>query len=722
MLTGITIYSKEHRSIATHSLLKKTIPMKSFYILGVLLIGIVFTELSAQDLQKSIAVLDLTERNNESNDARLFSVEHMAKVTGIPFVITDDLSEAVNYGMILSSSLFSNNAFSAEEISQLESYVNEGGVLVAPRIQEEDLFPLFGIESYENSNSRYAIHWDSTLSDASLKYIDETEERTLSLGRSTYDAIYKTLGYTTTTARTLASFTDGMAAVTKNDFGEGAAISIGVSWKEVILRNQLNRDFEAQRISSNGFEPTSDVWPLFIRALFMEHHPYTVWKNTSPGNSEATLMITHDIDSQTGMDTLRVFVDYEMQENIEATYNITVRYFDDELMGPYYVGGQSTMEYILNRGHNIGSHSVGHFFDFADSDIFPIGSPGNTQANYLPFNDGDITTGGTVYGECEVSRNALEEDNPGLEIRTFRAGHLAYPEYLVNVLDELGYQFNSSYSASDVLNNFPFQNKKDRSFSGERSNIYEFPVTISDVFHDDPISAENINSKADTWLEITRKNKANGAPTVLLIHPNRHYKLDGLAYYLNRAPAKLAMMEMQKFGDFWLAREAQEFTTVMNNGQLTIRLTSPLDLPQNVGLVISNGQALMSISVVDENGNQIEKILEDQGTEDVVLYFQDNVTSVKEPIVQLNKIKIFPNPTTGEFKVQIDWPNRSNMNVDVFDVYGKKVTMLMDKVVQAGPVELEASFSEKGVLPGVYFLVVRKDGEVFGRKRILFFN
>ncbi len=65
--------------------------MKTFYLLLVMVIGLAYPNLSAQDLQKSIAVLDLTARNSESNDARLFSAEHMAKVTGISFVRTDDI-------------------------------------------------------------------------------------------------------------------------------------------------------------------------------------------------------------------------------------------------------------------------------------------------------------------------------------------------------------------------------------------------------------------------------------------------------------------------------------------------------------------------------------------------------------------------------------------------------------------------------------------------------
>lgn len=695
--------------------------MKSFYIVLVLVTGLVFTELSAQDLQKSIAVLDLTQRNNESNDSRLFSVEHMAKVAGIPFITTDDLSVATEYGMILSSSLFKNNAFSSEEIILLENYVDGGGVLVAPRIEETDLFSLFGIQSFEDSKSRYTIHWDSTLTDVALKYIDETEERTLSLGRSTYDEIFKTIGYTPGTARTFAYFTDGSSAVINNTYGEGAAISIGVSWKEIILRNQINRDFEAHRVASNGFEPTSDVLALFVRALFIQYHPYTVWKNTSPGKSAATLMVTHDIDSSTGMDTLQVFVDYEAENNIEATYNVTVKYVDDAIAPAYYMGRQSTLDYIMDNGQHVGSHSVGHFFDFADEDIFPIGAAGNTPSSYRPFNDGNITTGGTIYGECEVSKNTLETDIDGLTIRSFRAGHLAYPNYLINVLDELGYAYNSSYSAGDVLNNFPYQNKKDRSFSGENSSVYEIPVTISDVFHDNPISQFNVFGKAVTWLAVTEKNMRNGAPTVLLIHPNRHYKLEGLDFYLDRISADMHIMEMEKFGDFWRAREDLNFTTTMADEEMVIQLTSAVDLDQNVSFLVADGQLLSSISVLDEAGNPINFLIKNQGIQDVVVYFQDFVSIVAdEDYTEIDtNIHVYPNPTTGDYTLRLDWPNTAKLSIDLFDVYGKKVTQVLDKMVPAGEVEIMSSFPNAGISSGIYFLVVHRDGKIIGRSKVI---
>ncbi|MFK8005081.1 MAG: T9SS type A sorting domain-containing protein [Saprospiraceae bacterium] len=694
--------------------------MKSFTLILLNFLFLLPIISTAQTHERAIAVLDLSVKNNESNNARLFSVEHMAKVTGIPYIITQDVDVAKNYSMILSSSLFTSTTFTSDEKTTLINYVQEGGVLVAPRIQDEDFYTLFGIDGYESSNARFEVHWDSTLPDASLKYIDEPEEQVISLGRNTYASIYKTLGYETTFANTLATYEDGSSAIIKNSYGNGAAISIGFSWKEVILRNQINRDYEAQRITSNGFEPTSDVLFLFVRALFLEHTPHTVWKNTSPGRSISTLMITHDIDSATGMDTLEVFVDYERDNNIEATYNITVRYFDDNLMSDFYTNRQSTLDYIQAGGQNFGSHSVGHFFDFGDDDVFPIGSTGNTKDSYNPSNDGDITIGGSVYGELEVSKNVLETDIPNQTIRTFRAGHLAFHKYLIDILDTLGYDYNSSFSANDVLTNFPYQNKMGRSFSGAISNVYEMPVTISDVFHSNPISIFNYFDKANTWLDITRKNHANGAPTVLLIHPNRNYKLEGMSYYLDELPNDVNIMEFEKFGDFWRARESFVFDSELVGNEMTITIPDSVDLSNDISFIVADGQSLSDIFIVNELGASLNFTSEPWEGNDVIVYYGDFVNSTdfakKE---NQNLLKIFPNPVKKNLNIEFEVPQAGHFQIDLVDMNGKKVANLFNDSLVHGKHNLQKTFSTTEFSKGVYFVVLQSKNGIIGRTKVV---
>ncbi len=692
---------------------------KCIFITILFTISSLVNSLNAQTETRGIAILDLSIRNNETNNARIFSAEHMVKVAGINYILTQDLEEASNYTMIFCSSFLGGSTFTEVEKTELIAFVEDGGILLAPRVEDEDLFALFGLAAYESDFARFEINWDLASPMGALEWIDQPEEWTIPLGKSTYPQIYKTLGYEPTTAETLATFVDGTSAVTRNAYGNGQAVAIGLSLKDVILRNQINRDYEAQRIASNGFEPASDVFSLFVRGLYTEHNPYAVWKHTSPGNSAATLMITHDVDSNTGMDTLDVFVEYEYEQNIEASYNITLRYFADDLMTAFYLNRQGTMDYIKSRGHTFGSHSVGHFFDFADEDIFPIGEAGNTIANYAPYNDGDITVGGTVYGECEVSKNELETDI-GVNIRSFRAGHLAFPKYLVDVLEDLGYEYNSTVSASDVLTHFPFQNKKGRSFSGDISSVYEIPVTISDVFHADPISNMNYLDKADIWLDVTLKNIANGSPTLLLIHPNRNYKLHGMAYYLDQLPNDIYIMEMNLFGDFWKARDGFQFDTQMQGNVLNVVVATNTDLDDNVSFIVNNGQSLSSIVVKDEQAQILNFEQEDWGDNDVILYYTGVLSHTGKLLVETGSLNVYPSPSQGVLNIEFDLMESGKVEIDLFDIHGKQVSQLLDQSLSEGAQKLFADLSGENILQGIYFVVLRmENGGVVRRKVVL---
>ncbi|MFK7808873.1 MAG: T9SS type A sorting domain-containing protein [Saprospiraceae bacterium] len=694
--------------------------MKS-YIITSLFVLLVSTFLYSQVPKQAIAILDLSARNAETNDARMFSIEHICKVAGIPFIMTTDLAEAEEYAMIFCSSAIKESTLTEGEETQLYTFVENGGLLLAPRVEEENLYELFGVEGFESDFSRYTFTWDKTdpYNEPPLRWINEPEEITVSLGRDTYESIYKTLGYNPTTATSLAHFTDGTSAVTSNTYGQGRAVAIGLSLKEVVLRNQINRDYEAQRISSNGFEPTLDAFILFVRALFVAHQPHAVWKHTSPGNTTATVMITHDIDSRTAMDTLRGFVDYEKAKNIVATYNITCRYFDDELMSDFYIDQQETMDYIKNNGQAFGSHSVGHFFDFADEDIFPIGEPGNTRDNYNPHNDGDFTLGGTIYGETEVSKDVILEDI-GVTVNTFRSGHLAYPKYLVNVLEELDYEYNSSFSAADVLTNFPYQNKMGRSFSGERSSVYELPVTISDVFHANPISSNNYLNKSDIWLDVVTKNSANGAPSVLLIHPNRNYKLDGMKYFVENLPDDIYYEEMSKFGDYWKAREQLDFATEKVNNVLTITLPEDVDLEDNVSFIVSNGQNLDAVVVKNAQQNVVPFHMDNWNDTDLIVYYANAITSgTNNPTASFAKLSAYPNPASKVLNIAIELEKAGDLQLDLLNAEGSKVVSLLQKRMGAGTHQFVKNLEEVGLAPGIYFLAGRSSGGGMFKQKIL---
>lgn len=688
--------------------------------LAVVLLIVVLEGSHGQPLSRSIALLDLTQRNSESTSSRLFSAEHILKVAGLPFDIVTDPIEAMNHAILFCSSQLLSNSFTPDEKTRLVDYVTRGGVLVAPRVLDEELFAIFGISAFSESNTNYRTNWSKNPSNNLFRWIDESEEQSISLGDETLANIFKTHAYKLASAIGLGHYDDRSVAATQNSYGQGFAYAFGVSWKDVILRSQINRDFEAQRISSNGFEPTQDVIMLLVRAIICEHVPFATWKHTSPLNSTSTLMITHDIDGSTGMDTSHIFSESEKAMDISATYYVTVRYFSDALITDFYNGSQDKISAIISDGHVIASHSVGHFPDFADTSAFPIGSPGNSMTNYQPDNDGFETIGGNVFGECEVSKNVLEQDH-GIQIKAFRSGHLAYNNHLVDVLDSLDYLYNSSYSASDVLTHFPYQNITGRTFSGTRSNIYEVPVSVSDVFHDDPINAGNYLEKADQWLEVLKKLDANNSPTVLLIHPNRTYKLAAQEYFISNLPVGVRIAEMTAFADYWRARDVFDFETRLQDETLYITIPREhLLRDSSISLIINNGQHLSEIISQDENALPIEFITEDWGNNDVILY-QPDVTLglLPESETQL-ALKLYPNPVTDQLNIDINLGRPSGILVEILDVFGLSILRSATNKYSAGHHRINVDIPPSTMLPGIYICRIGLDKhENYFRKIIL---
>lgn len=571
------------------------------------------------DIKRAVAVFD----NSTDTTSSLFSLEHALKVAGIPYIITKDIGLAVKFSVIITSSTISSTSFNPDERNTLIEWVENGGILVAPGVNTSNFYSVFGISGYNRINTRHTMTWNILSGDPTLSWFDHENEKTISLGNPRYPEVIYTRAYTLNGATPLAFFDDGSVAVTKNRFGSGYAYALGFTFSDLILRNQTNNDYEAQRIYSNGFEPTSDTVFLFLRAIFENHIPFAAWKYTIPDTNRSVLIMTHDACSSavTSMNYMVLCAQMENQRGIKATYNIVTHYFSDAYLPDFYSNNIDKFRTLINYGHNIGSHSVGHFPDFSSSIIFPEGNPGNTRENYNPYYDGTQTRNGTVYGEIEVSKIVLETDL-GVDVKTFRSGHLAFNNKQINVMDNLGYRYDSSFSANDVLTNFPYLSKYDRSFSGMTSNVYEIPITISDVLD---IDTQTYPDVVQQWLSVIEANTNNFAPTTILIHPNRDYKLLAEELLLDNLPQDISVLDMETFGDFWEKRDRfcfiTDFSENSGNKKLKILISNDSFPAENLTIFIKGGKLLSEITVRDENGRQINfKVSEGTGTSDILIY------------------------------------------------------------------------------------------------------
>jgi len=554
-------------------------------------------------IENQVVILDLSSRNSASNSSTK-SLKQAMDIMGMPYAVTDNVSTAVNSPILYTSSYIATGTLTATEKQMLNEFVHGGGIFVATSLSDSDLYSLFGVSSQSRKNTRSLMDWNISTKDPVLVYIDDPKEIQISLGGGkTPDYIY-TRSYELDTATDLASFNDGSTAVTKHTYGAGLTYLLGVSYTDIIIRNQMNLDFDAERSYLNDFEPTTDTFMLFLRAIYEENIAHASWKHTSPSNSAAPLIITHDVDSQSSADWMKAFSDLETQKGVSVNYNINTHYIDDVNDGDYYTMNNAIYQYVLDQGHVISSHSVGHFRDWDDEVSIPLGSAGNTIDNYWPSYDGTVSSNATVYGELEVSKNLLENDL-NINVKTFRSGHLLWNDNQVSVMEDLGYKYDSSFSANNILTNFPYRLLYKRAASSDLSSIYEFPLIISDGDY------ENLSNAVALWLDILGKNTNNSALTVLLIHPNRESKLNDLESFLDQLPESVVVRNMDDFGDYWQARDSFDFLPTLENNKLTLRLSdgvSSTTLNKDLSIMVKEGATLNEIDIVLSDNTKLNYI------------------------------------------------------------------------------------------------------------------
>ena len=673
---------------------------------------------------RTIAVLDLTVNNSETGVAELYSITHILKVAGLPFIITTNVDSAVQYRVVIASSKLESTTLTTVEKDSLINYVSNGGCLIAPNVRDPYLFALFGISGSVNSDSHFNISFDTMLSEPSFRWLNDPLEQTISLGdTSQFSTFLNTRSYTNAGATSLAVYNDTTTAITKHSYGSGKTYALGFSFKILIVINQTNRDNEAQRTYSNGFEPSSDALILFIKGICTETISNSVWLHTSPFESRAPLMITHDVDATSAFDTMHLYADYEQARGFSSTYLITTHYLDDECMADYFKpGNYPKVQYLLDKGHKLASHSVGHFIDFNDELIAPLGTLGNTTSNYLPFDSciATPTMGSTVLGETEVSKNLLESLF-GVSIRTFRAGYLCFNDKLTNALDTLDYQYNTTASANDVLTNFPFQSFKDRLSSGVLSDVWEIPVTISDIFHDDVISPENYHEKVAIWLDVVSKNKANYAPSVLLIHPTRVFKLQAEQDFINQLPDDMMVCDFETYADFWTGRNGIEFQTLLSNDSLTVIIPHTLlPLDSAISFIVDNGQDLALIKAQDDLGNPITVIQSGWDDNGVILHFGYYTPLSVNPGNTAENETVFncyPNPFSNELTLEVQVNKQSRVSLSIHDIMGHTVKNFNSEVLYPGTERYK--WTPANLASGIYICRLSIDDRTLFKKIFL---
>jgi hypothetical protein len=323
---------------------------------------------------------------------------------------------------------------------------------------------------------------------------------------------------------------------------------------DVVLRSQDNRDFEAERRYVNAFEPGADVWLLILRAWYETYARDWVRISTMPEGRRSYVLLSHDVDWENSFAPGRDFARIENANQAASTFFIQTKYVDDANSKAFFFEPNlSILRELKNGGSTLGSHSVIHSRGF---NKFELGSGQESYANYHPRGLGfDTASGATVFGEVRVSKELLDGAIPGQDTVFFRAGHLRVPTSLPEALERSGYRFDSSFTADDVLSNFPYALPRGLGFD-EDSEIYEFPVTIED--EESPGFAKRVPQA----LEVILANAENEALSVLLVHSNESaQKAAAEEELLRQLPHDVGKADMLSFAKFWRARDRLKWNT-----------------------------------------------------------------------------------------------------------------------------------------------------------------
>lgn len=690
--------------------------LKKWATFGLLLI---FTEIGWSQETLRAAVYNNSGQTASTTSPDLYSAIYMMDVAGLPFDVINSTENLHEYRLILMAHPCSSENLQDEEVSDFVEYVSNGGTLIIPGNKDSRMFFMSGISSAFDVKSP-RMRWAISSRKPELKYFNDTLEQVISLGKSEVAAITSKY-FTTTTALVLARYENDKPAVVYNELRNGKVYTFGVQWKDVVLRPQVNNDYEAQRVYSNGFEPSADVFPLFIRAVWENICPIAMWKHTLPESYQGLLLITHDVDSRTGYDTMGYFSAYEKSIGISTHYFATTHYLKDDLLSAFYDEKSITaLKQVAANGHTIGSHSVSHLPDFDKETIVLRGKPGNSPSNYFPMylNSLGHSVNGTVWGEAEVSKYLLERDL-GKEIISWRSGHLCYPKALIQVLDSNNYTLNSTQSANDILSNFPYIAQNRPAVEYNPSNVLEIPMTISDVNYVTPISSTNYLEFVNRWYNITMRNARNYAPTVLLIHPNRRFKVAAQKALIEILPDQVGIYNFGRFGKFWRNRMNTSFSVnIVSENNLVIKVNSDdfFEMEPPVSFIIKDVESKKGFDkleiMIETPSGQSRKAYLNRVDDSLVMVHPRSPMSVGENDEQ--RFQLIPNPAKDHFVVVTSF-NEKVECLEIIDLTGKIVLqkLFYDNSPTYGPV------SVTGLQAGLYVCRIRTTTRVKAEKLLI---
>lgn len=508
------------------------------------------------------------------------SLVHGLKTIGIPLRVTRDHTEAFQHKVVIVYPTISGATMSQQALRAVAAHARSGGVVIASEVLGGGLEDLFGFTRLESARGLKSVRIDATL--AGVLSLDGQEE--LELPLSTPGMQTGSYKLAPGEGKVLARYDDGSAAILTRDHATGRTYIFGFDLGDYMGRSFNGRQQGARRYV-NAYEPGVDILYRILLHIYQEFEPLAVTIDTVPEGKSASMIVTHDIDYTRSIKNAIKYAEYEKSIGVAATYFIQTKYvrdWSDEIF--YNQEGADYTRRLHAMGMEVGSHSVSHSKVFSK---FPIGNGDEVYPQYLPFVKSMLSThGGTVLGELRISGFLLEKTVPGLDVVSFRPGHLQYPTSLAQTMEATGYKYSSSMTTGLTLTHLPFQLSHNRDGVTE-TGVYEFPITIEDELQ------RPMTDRLDAAKEILKKLQRYGGMMVVLIHPNVFEdKMDFLKQLLPYAKSSDVWMgSLGQFGAWWAARDQVGVDVRDIDGKTVLEVNAP-ESGANIILRLPPGMAL----------------------------------------------------------------------------------------------------------------------------------
>lgn len=491
---------------------------------------------------------------------------HGLKAKGIPFVLTDQPERALLHRVILVYPILSGKVLSREAIQRLAAHPRQGGTLIVCGPIGGGLEEVFGIQEASESRSPSALlfHGEPWL----LRGGAPDRHWTIPLRHPAgVDPPIRVTAYRPSTATVLASYEDGPAGIVQRAIGSGWAMAVGVDIGYLLWRGHTLRAEGFSGSFNNRFTPATDGLLLLLETVYRRGEPWAVTLDPTPDGRTMTVLLTHDVDAQTSMRNALTFAKEEQARGVRGTFFIQTKYirdFNDEV----FLTDQwiADMRALAAMGMEIGSHTVAHSKVF---DQFPMGTGTEQYPDYRPIVTNRLAArGATVLGELRVSKFLLEALAPGVTVRSFRAGELAYPLGLPQALVAAGYHYNSTATANTALTHLPYRLMKDRMDLVE-VGAYEFPVAVEDE------ELPPLGERLPDALKLAERMSQYGGVLTVLIHPNiLDHKLRFEVGLIEVLKPTAWIGALDEFGAWWRGRDHVEVDVVDTPQGTHLRLTA----------------------------------------------------------------------------------------------------------------------------------------------------